>query len=438
MYKYHLKVLLSGFKVVLIPIEKSNLVRVYYSVGVGFNHQGTHFELPHFLEHLQSKYTSTKHPDAIKNKFNLDQKGFYGNAETTNSYTAYWLEGQAQYLEFLLDIFLNSITDFQIDNEIVEKERNAVRTELLSYSQNLDKLDVAIQKFMFSKSDLKNATIQNRLASVSKISVQDVLDFRQKYYSGRNSLIAVCGDFDVKKIYKYIKHHFKPYNHLDYEVSSSALVSVPINTPHIMFYNTENDLSRIVVRYFNEMDDFTRDSPIITAVHYLLSGGTLSSRLIKKLRVDDATIYGIQSVHESYMNGINCDSFETYCESKNVMKVISVIISEVENLKSEPITDDELTKIKNLIMNRLYSERLDKTLSNTSDLITKHILWDKPLFDYDFYLRKIKQLDQTVIIKIANRMFDSNKLLISYSSSTDYTNQIKKLFDKKEIKFLKV
>lgn len=431
--KYYHKTLISGHKLLLIPVKGIKLVRIEARIGVGFFNQGEKYELPHFLEHLQSRFTSTKFPDAMKNSLDLDQRGITHYGETGNYMTRYFLEGLSTEIDYMLDILLYSLTDFKIDDSFVEKERQSAKMEILLRAQERDEMWAKIKDFILRKTDQAKFNLSNRLSSLSKLTVQEMHDFRNTYYSGRNTILVICGDFDPKKAYKTVKKHFQSYPFLDYDYPKIPNASVPIHNPYILHFTSTVDTSTIRIRFFNDIEDYSRDIPMVEALHYLLDG-YLSARLYSRLRNVNSQVYNIYSIHESLGNGINSEYFETFTDSENMLEVIKVILEEINLICTEPISLDELTKVKNVLLSNIYSDKLSYSLQSLSNRLAVFASVNADLVDEKTYIKKYEMMDRGTLMKIANKIFNMKKVLICYSSKVNHNDQIAKLIGKKGIK----
>jgi zinc protease len=78
-------------------------------------------------------------------------------------------------------------------------------------------------------------------------------------------------------------------------------------------------------------------------------GGSFSSRLMQKIRVEKGYSYGAYASMQAMDHEHSIFSFQTFTRPENVQEVLDIFSTEIQKLKQERIPDDELIMTKNYI-----------------------------------------------------------------------------------------
>jgi predicted Zn-dependent peptidase len=136
-------------------------------------------------------------------------------------------------------------------------------------------------------------------------------------------------------------------------------------------------------------------------------GGYFSSRLMKNIREEKGYTYGISSSLSSLeMAGYKVISTEV--GQKNYLKAIDEIYKEILKLQAEPVSDDELKVVRNIMAGELL-RMFDGPFAQAESFRS---VWDFGL-DNSYYYRlaeKIKTIDADEIMSLANTYYNISDL----------------------------
>lgn len=421
--KYYYKELLNGINLLLISIPGTKLATVEMRLKCGYLYEKKEQrEYAHFVEHIQAKYTSTKYPNALENLQKFESRALTRNASTSFYKTNYWLSGNTKELDFMLDIFINSFINFQLDEENFEKEKKAIIIEL--NDRRLTDFDIFAKQIFYRGSNLNDITnIDGRINSINKAKPSDILEFRKMFYSTRNFWLCVCGDFEIKTIYKKIVKLVTNTQHLDYRVPKMNYIKYNITNPEFHYYpSTDNHI--IVTFYINYE---TRDKILIDMII-----NVLRDRLFKILRYEKNIIYDVYPPSfESFNNGVSYIQYQIETNHyKSIMICLETMLKQIKILKKKLLPKDELDRIKNVYMNKKYEEGLNHKFHKYIDRYVTQLMENnlivKGKYDLDF--------SQTILasnlLNISKSIFKKRKMQIIYTGEHDLTDDMKKLFTK--------
>ena len=379
-YKTHFLTLDNGIKVLLVPTKGTKLIDFMLSFRVGSDLEKTKpntLEITHFLEHMFSGMTSNKYPDFYKLRESLVKKGCRINASVDYTTTMYQIKCLKTELLRILDITFNAYTDFKLDEKVLEQERNAIREEIntilndqwIHFIENSNKL--------FFPNHIRSISQYNHLKNVNNITSKEIIKFFNQYYTPKNMLISISGDFETKKLISILNKTFGSIQKIGRLNKYPSLLFKSDN--RILF--TKNNNSKSSNLYFTfrinlEFDNIQKYT--IFSIGNLLTGG-LGSRLYRRLRGKEGLLYSIgYDISISKINKkLSYFEINTQVLDKNLYKVIEILLEELHLFKTDGPTDIEMEKELN--DNKIYylSTHLNKNPNVELERYSNYLLWNK-------------------------------------------------------------
>ena len=383
-------------------------VNILLLVKIGSIHEiKGKYGLAHYFEHMLFKGTK-KFP---KSKLITDEIYKYGgktNAFTSYDCTGYYITINSKYTEkaisILADIFFNSIfIDYQ-------KEKNVVISE--NKTRNTNPQFLCLSKFenMIYKNTPYNHNVIGINSNIKKFTKKDIKDFYNKYYIPSNCVLSITGRTN-KNVEKLIKKYFninsingKKINNITYKPvinfidlqkkERNKIIKQKLSQAHVYLgfpcYNDQNIFKKYVLYVIS-----------------LILGGNMSSKLFIKLREKHGLVYTISSTLDlSFDVGVFLIYFGTF--NSKVNKVTKLILEELEKIKKNGFTKEELNKGINYIL--LASEmNSENNISVNIDYAYQLMYFNKinTLKHDEIMYKKITNKD---IIEVANEIFNINKL----------------------------
>lgn len=181
-------------------------------------------------------------------------------------------------------------------------------------------------------------------ASIENITRDDMIAFHKKWVHPKNFIFAVSGDFDREDLVKRL-------NQLIANWPYSGDVPPPVPTHSQMadagVYMVDKDVNQGRVTVL--LPGIQRDDPDYFAclvMNDVLGGGGFTSRLMNRIRSDEGLAYGAGSAFQAgtYAPGPFLAAFQS--KSRTVPYATQIIIEEMNRIKNEPISDEELNTAK--------------------------------------------------------------------------------------------
>ncbi len=365
----------------------------------------------HFLEHLFFK-GSQKHPSKEFDTI-LESKGAITNAATSKDFTHYYILIPSNYFDLALDLHSDMLLNPLIPRKELEKERKVVIEEI---SKNNDKPTTVLYRNLikgFYKNHPYKRDVIGTKEVIETISREQILDFYNKWYTPDKMTTVIIGDVDTQKALAAVKEKFnKPAiinsdkkNQKKSLYKTDKKPSSQIET--IQDMNVETGYILVGFKGCKSMTD--KDSYALDVLATILGDGK-SSRLYKDLKEQKQLVHSISAVHSSMKDdSIFYISANYLTEDLNRLK--SEIFAQIDKLKKNEITPEEINKAKNIIERDTYYAR--ESVSNISGEIGYTVTITDDTSYYKNYLDNIKKVTAEDLKRVAKEYLDENSAVIS-------------------------
>ncbi len=343
--KYKKKILSNGLKVITIHMADTPTVTVLVMVEAGSEYERKEQNgISHFLEHMCFKGTTLR-PTALDISKELDSIGANYNAFTSDEYTGYYAKSAPKHVHKIFnvvsDLYLNPV----FDHKEIEKEKGVIIEEINMYKDLPHRhVQELFLKLLYGDQPA-GWSIAGTRETVQAVKRDDFIEYRSHHYVPEATTVIVAGNFDDKKIQKDILATFGhiPRSKKD---KKPKVVEVQSN-PAIILEDRKTDQAHLVlgVRGYPITSPKTPALRILNAV----LGAGMSSRLFQKLREEMGVGYYVRSSYEPMIDhGIF--SVSVGSDVKRVEEVITAVIVELNKLKTELVSKEELQKTKDYLI----------------------------------------------------------------------------------------
>ena len=226
--------------------------------------------------------------------------------------------------------------------------------------------------------------------TLDNISRQDIIDFYQEYVRPDNIILGIVGDFDTEEMQTKIASVFA-----DWKVTTpQPKLTIPSATQKqdsgvFLIDRPDSTQSNVMLGHLgNTLDN--PDYAALSVMNGVLNG--FGGRLFDELRSRQGlaySVYGIWSPNYDYP-GTFTSGGQT--QSATTVPFIQAIFREIERLQANPISEEELAKAKESILNSFVFN-----FQNPSQTISRLMRYE--YFDYpqDFIFQYQDQVKATTI-----------------------------------------
>ena len=293
--------------------------------------------IAHFLEHSVFRRSKKMNSKQIASQF--ESLGAYTNAFTTQEITCFYVRALTEHFIKILKL-LNEITfNPEFIPREVEKERQIIYEEIKSYEDDPEEyiLDIGDRQ-LFGEHPLGNPII-GTADSLSIITIDDLLDFHNKFYSLSNITFTFAGnlphEFVVDQISNQVKNNTNSKPIINNRISPELTIPLKIEI--------KNHTQQAHLLLGRRTLSYKHSDKNALAVLNILFGDGLSSRLYQNLRDKYGIAYTIYSSSQLYSD---CGSLYIYAatDKSKVKKTKDLVFKEIEKLNI--ISDNDLKRAK--------------------------------------------------------------------------------------------
>lgn len=405
---YQLK---NGLRVVLHEDKSTPVVAVntWYHVG-SKNEETGRTGFAHLFEHMMFQGSKNYNTDYFTP---LQEAGGSVNGTTNQDRTWYYETVPSNFLELALMLeadrlggLLEAMTQEKLDNQrdVVKNERRQ-RVDNQPYGTAFEK----IGEIMYPKGHPYNWTTIGSLEDLQAATLDDVKAFFRRYYVPNNTVLIVSGDFDEKQARGWIEKYFGP-------ITKGGAITRPNNPMPKLDKEirvTIDDAVPLPRRWmvWHSVPQYAADEAALDLLGYILSTGR-SSRLQSNL------IYGKEMAQQvGAFNGSNeiGGTFQVQATArpgKSLDDIEKEINIEIERIKKEAPTADEMTRAKNSVESQTIFG-LQTVLGKGSQLGSYTGFLNKPKY-FQADLDRYASVTAADIQRVANTYLTSNRLVMTY------------------------
>ncbi len=202
---FHLE---NGMQVVVIEDHRAPVVMhmVWYRAGAADETPGVS-GVAHFLEHLLFKGTETLEPGEFS--ATVAANGGRDNAFTSYDYTAYFQRVAADRLELMMQMESDRMVNLQLDEQDILTEREVIIEER---NQRVENSPAALMREQLDAAQYLNhrygVPIIGWRHEMERLSLDDALDYYNRFYAPNNAILIVAGDVDPDRVHELAKTYY--------------------------------------------------------------------------------------------------------------------------------------------------------------------------------------------------------------------------------------
>jgi len=341
------KILPNGLKVLLKEEHKAPVItfQIWYKVG-SRNEQLGKTGASHVLEHMMFKGTKKYGPKQFSRI--VMRNGGNDNAFTSKNYTAYFQNFASDRIGISLDLESDRMRNLLFDAKEFLSEREVVKEERRMRYED-DPVSTMVEQMMavaFIAHPYQWPVI-GWMADLDNLTREDLERHYRTYYAPNNATIVVAGDFDTKTLLPRIEKAFGRIPRGPAIPKVGAVEPKQLGERRVAI-KRKAELPAVFIGYKTPNVQHA-DSAALEVLAGVLSSGR-SSRLYRSLVYEkQLALYA-----EGEYDGITQDPnlFYLYAgimPGKTSEEVEQALYGTIDLLKNEPVTADELQKVKNQI-----------------------------------------------------------------------------------------
>lgn len=335
----------------------------------------------------------------------LQRVGGENNAFTSNDITNYYITLPASNLETAFWLESDRMLNLAFSEKSLEVQKNVVCEEFKQRYLNQPYGDVwlKLRPLVYTAHPYRWATIGQKLAHIEEAKMEDVKAFFAKHYNPQNAIMVVGGNVDFEEVKTLSEKWFAPIpagnkyvRNLpaeplqNQEINETIYADVPLNAIYKVF------------KMPGKMDN---NYPTADLISDILSQGK-SSRLYRNWVKDKPLFSDIKAYNYGSLDTGMFVIEARPSQGISLEDAEKAIWTELEALKTDLISDDELTKVKNKYESTtVFSEMnlLDKAMN----LAFYELMGDANLINTE--IQKYASVSAQCIKNLANQLFTNSQ-----------------------------
>ncbi len=345
-YKVNEFTLSNGLKVISIPYDSKGIVAYYTVVRTGSRNEVEDGKsgFAHFFEHMMFRGTekySTKAYNEIVKKLGSD-----ANAFTTDDWTCYHLVASSSALETIMDIESDRFQNLKYSVEGFKTESGAILGEYnKSYSNPIMTMFEKMQEAAFTTHTYKHTTM-GFLKDIQDMPNQYEysLQFFDRYYRPENCIVVVVGDFDQSKLELLANKYYGNWmrGNFNVEIPNEPQQTEPKFVD--MKWNSKTLPMLMIGFHSPAFSDSEIDMPTMDLISQLYFSE--NSKLFQKLVIEEQLVEFVEGSGSDNRDPSMFIVLTRVKDKSNIEKVKEEISKTIEEIKTNPVSKEELEKVK--------------------------------------------------------------------------------------------
>lgn len=340
----------------------------------------------------------------------LQRVGGENNAFTSNDITNYYITLPAENVETAFWLESDRMLSLAFSEKSLETQRNVVSEEFKQRYLNQPYGDVwlKLRPLAYKQHSYRWATIGKELSHIENATMDDVKSFFKKHYTPQNAILVVGGNVKTADVKKLAEKWFEPipagekYNRnlvQEDPQMEARKETVKANVPLNAIYMAFKMPGRLSQDYyaFDLLSDILSRGQSSRLYNSLLKEQQLFSDI--NAYISSSLDPGLFIVEGKLVEGVTIETAE------------KAIWAELEKLKTELVSEAELTKVKNKVESVLVFSEMS-LLDKAMNLAYYELLGDAAILNRE--TEEFLKVEAEDIKRISNETFNQK------SSSTLY------------------
>lgn len=406
----------NGLHVILHEDKSAPIVSQVVTYHVGSkNEKPDRTGFAHFFEHLMFEGS----PNIPRGEFfkMVQNAGGSLNAFTNFDQTVYYITVPSNQLELAIWMESERMLQLKIDSIGVETQRGVVKEERKQSYENRPYGSI-LEKTM-SRAYKVHPYRWIPIGSVQYIDQATYDEFYQFYklfYVPNNACLSIAGDIDIDDTKELVQKYYGDIPRGEGQIYRPKEVE-PKQTVEVRDTVYDNIQLPAVIQAYHMPAQGSEDYYALSMLTTLLTGGE-SSRLSKRLIDKEKLALGVQSIPFNLEDPSVFILFAIANFGKTNAEIEVVISEEIEKLKSELISDDELIKIQNQVETG-FIEKNSTVQGKALQLANYHVFFGNANLinsEIDKYMKVTKDDIQRVAKEY---LVKENRTVLYYLSKTN-------------------
>ena len=405
----------NGLTAIFHPISATDAVTVDIWIEAGGRLEPSELlGVSHFLEHMVFKGTDRLKPGELD--LAIESRGGIANAATSQDYTHYYITVAADDLEDSLPYLAEAVTRASIPDDEFDLERRVVLEEIRRSQDSPDYCAYYLLAETAYANHPYSRPVLGTEASLMALTPEQLRSYHRSWYRPDRTTVVVVGNFQLETAKHLVETHFGQLPTYPQEVplpvfnTSSAIKGVR----RVERTQSRIEQARTIFAWPGVSLDQWEVACGLDVLASVLGDGR-SSRLVKLLREEKGWVRDIgTSSSAQFEPGLF--HISAYLDADKLEQVEEAILAEVQRLHVEPISAEELDRVRRMLTNEfVFSTEAPSQLARVYGFY--HLCGGLDLADR--YLDGIQQVTAEQLMSLAREYLRLDRFCVAVLKPED-------------------
>lgn len=414
--------LANGLKVFVV--ENHKIPRLAYSLVLDIDpiFEGDMAGYTNFAGELMRTGTTTRTKDQIDEQVDMLGASLYTSAGgiSANCLTRH----NEELLAIMSDVLLNA----SFKAEELEKMRTLTLSSLETAKDNPKAISQRVNSILVYGNNHPYGESES-VESVKKITLEKCTEYYKTFFKPNVSYLAIVGDITLEQAKPLAEKYFGSWQRGDVPKATYPTPKAPAKTTVVIVDRPSSVQSTISISYPVDLKPGSADDLKVKLTNNILGGGTF--RLFTNLREKHGWTYGAYS---SIQTDKLIGQFNASAEVRNPVTDSSFteILAEMNRLRTEPVTDNELNMVRNYMMGN-FGRSLENP-STVANFAINTARYNLPKDYYATYLTRLAALTSTDVQMAAQKYIrPDNAYILCVGKAEEIAPKLKKFAKSGEV-----
>ena len=245
------------------------------------------------------------------------------------------------------------------------------------------------------------------LSSIESIGVDDLRSRHKLVFSPSNLTLSVSGDFDTQQMLEFLNSSVGSWVGVGAAVTPEEVNSIFVPGIYYVDQDVPQGGVRVGIRSVQQGD---QNVAAIEVMNYILGGGGFGSRITQSVRSKEGLAYSAGSVFSDnpWTDGVWAAGYES--KSSTVALAAELIFDEINKIKTETVSEEELEQAKKSIIQQFPS--LFQSKPATLEVFVDDTITNRSPEYWVNYRNNISAVTSEDVRRVANMLLDPKKMVM--------------------------
>lgn len=336
--------LANGLHVIVLEEPQWGVVSVGLNVRCGSLHDPPEKAgLSHLVEHLLFESTDAAAPGL---GVAVEDLGGYINAQTLRDFMSVDVLVASSELEEVLRLLADRVTKPSFDEDALRREKQIVSREIADRNQEADAAAMAALWELAFQQHPYGRLVGGSKKSLARIELQDVVTHHKRFYVPNNAALVVVGDVEAGRVFDAAKRTFGGWRRAEVDWQPPA-PEPPLDEVRTKVLESGSAATVFAVGFPAPGIDRPDDVCAMDLIYAWFNEGEGS--WLQRVLVNERKLALAADAEFLTQRYPGLFIVLVVCSREKELEARQAVLEAVEELRSAPLSDEEMTRLKDLI-----------------------------------------------------------------------------------------